>query len=98
MPQQAGPDPQPVEAASAAGAPPVAAIAVAETPAPAPASRPSRRDHTLGTIGRVVGVVGIVVCLLLAAGVLVGRAWAVGTVDDVAAAVDAQIAKTDPLL
>ncbi len=52
----------------------------------------------LGTTGRVVGVVGIVVCLLLAVGVLVGRGWAVGTVDDVSAAVDAQIAKTDPLL
>jgi hypothetical protein len=58
----------------------------------------TRRDRVLGTTGQIVGVVGIVVCLVLGLGVIVGHAWADGTVDDVSAAVDAQIAKADPLL
>jgi hypothetical protein len=65
---------------------------------PEPPPAPTRRDRVVGTIGQIVGVVGIVVCLLLVVGVIVGRGWAVSTVDDVAAAVDAQIVKADPLL
>ena len=34
----------------------------------------------LGTIGQVVGIIGMVVCLVLAIGVVFGRGWAVGTV------------------
>ena len=52
----------------------------------------------LGTVGQVAGVLGIVVCLLLVIGVIIGDVWAVRTVDDVAAAIDAKIAKADPLL
>ncbi len=78
-------------------APPVAAAAsdLSENAPPAPTRR---RDRVLGTAGQVAGIVGIVVCLLLVVGVVVGRGSAVGTVDDVAAAIDAQIAKADPLL
>jgi hypothetical protein len=57
-----------------------------------------RRDRVLGTVGQLLGIVGLVVCLLLVVGAVVGREWAVGTVDDVSTAVDAQIAKVDPLL
>ena len=85
--------------------PPTADAAPPPVVPPAPDAAPTelppprrRRDRVLGTIGQIVGVVGIVVCLLLVVGVIVGRGWAVGTVDDVAAAVDAQIAKADPLL
>ena len=64
---------------------------------PGPAE-PSRRDRLLGTAGQVAAVAGIVVCLLFVVGVLAGRIWVVSTVDDVAAAIDAQIAKAEPLL
>ena len=52
----------------------------------------------LGTVGQVVGVVGLVVCLVLAFGVVLARGWAVGTVDDVAGAAVAQVARAEPLL
>jgi hypothetical protein len=81
------------DAAPARDAPPAPDAA---TTVPPP--RPRRRDRVLGTVGQIAGVVGIVVCLLLVIGVIVGDAWAVGTVDDVAAAIDAKIAKVDPLL
>ena len=79
-------------------------VPLAEAPQAAEAApqalpaRTKRRDRVLGTVGQVVGVIGIVVCLLLAVGDVVARGWAVDTVDEVAAAVDAQIAKADPLL
>jgi len=63
-----------------------------------PEPRQKGRDRALGTAGRVVGIVGIVVCLLLAVGVVIGRGWAIGTVDDVAAAIDTQIVRVDPIL
>ena len=92
---------------------PVAAPAPAATPAtkPAPATQPApaaiavpepvgprKRNRVLGTIGQVVAVVGLVVCLLLAVGVVVGRGWAVDTVDQVAASVDAKLAVVPPKL
>ena len=95
-------DVPPAEAPQAAEAAPQ--MLPAETPQAAEAApqalpaRTKRRDRVLGTIGQVVGVIGIVVCLLLAVGDVVARGWAVDTVDEVAAAVDAQIAKADPLL
>lgn len=75
---------------------PVAAPVAALAQPPAPSRR--KRDRILGTTGQVVGVVGIVVCLLLVVGVIFGRVWAIGTVDDVDEAVDAQIVRTGPLL
>ena len=86
------PDAAPPEAAPAEAGP------ASDLPAQAPGPTRKKRDRVLGTIGQVVGIVGIVVCLLLAVGDVVGREWAVRTVDDVAAAVDAQIARVDPLL
>jgi hypothetical protein len=68
------------------------------TVATEPPPRQRRRDRVLGTIGQVVGIIGLVVCLVLAFGVILGRGWAVGTVDDVAAAAVAQVAKAEPLL
>jgi len=88
----------PVEAPPAQETAPAEMAPASDLPAKAPAPLRKRRDRVLGTAGQVVGVVGIVVCLLLVVGMVVGRSWAVGTVDDVTAAVDAQIAKADPLL
>jgi hypothetical protein len=82
-------------------APAVAPVAVVAVPAVAATpSAPTRRkrDRVLGTVGQVFGIVGLVVCLLLVVGVVVGRGWAVGAVDDVSATIDAEIAKADPLL
>ena len=88
-----------------AEAPPAADVAPQPDVPPAPDAaatepppRPRRRDRVLGTAGQIAGVLGIVVCLLLVIGVIVGDEWAVGTVDDVAASIDAKIAKADPLL
>ena len=83
---------------AADAAPPPDVPPAPDAAATEPPSRPRRRDRVLGTAGQIAGVLGIVVCLLLAVGVIVGDAWAGGTVDDVAAAVDAKIAKADPLL
>jgi hypothetical protein len=86
------------EAAPAEEAGPPEAASGSDLPAPAQPAATRRRDRVLGAAGQIVGVVGIVVCLLLAVGVIVGHAWADGTVDDVSAAIDGQIAKVDPLL
>lgn len=48
--------------------------------------------------GQVVGVVGIVVCLLLAVGVLLGRGWAMDEVSSTAATIDESLARGEPLL
>ncbi len=73
-------------------------VATPFRPVHAPPPTTSRRDRRLGIAGQVAAVVGIVLCLLGAVGVVAGRASALGTVDDIAAALDAQIAKADPLL
>jgi hypothetical protein len=92
--------PAPTTVSPRAAEPPAPAAVTVPVAAAAQSSARShkRRDRILGTTGQVVGIVGIVVCLLLIVGVVFGRGWAVGTVDDVAAAVDAQIARTGPLL
>ena len=89
----------PAEARPAAdAAPPPDVPPAPDVAATEPPPRPRRRDRVLGTAGQIAGVLGIVVCLLLVIGVIVGDGWAVGTVDDVAASIDAKIAKADPLL
>jgi hypothetical protein len=96
---QAGDAPTPDATAVTEMTPPAADPAPDRTavePPPGPTRR--RRDRVLGTVGQVLGVVGLVVCLVLAVGVVAGHEWSSSTVDDVAAAVDAQIAKADPLL
>lgn len=96
-PEAQGPVPTPdAEGPADAPAPGMPVGPAMQAPPPTPTRR--KRERALGTAGQVLGIVGIVVCLVLVAGVVVGRGWAVGTVDDVAAAVDAQIAKTTPLL
>jgi hypothetical protein len=64
-----------------------------------PASQPPSTAHRVATIGgQVLGIVGIVVCIALAIGVLLGRGWAVDQVNTAAASVDAQLARVPPLL
>jgi hypothetical protein len=87
-------EPPPAEGA----VPPPDAPPPADVGAMAPPPRRRSRDRVVGTIGQVVGIIGIVVCLGLAVGVVFAHGWAVGTVDDLAAAVDTQIAKAEPLL
>lgn len=58
----------------------------------------SRRNRALGTTGQVAAIVGIVVSLALVVGVLIGRGWLVGKVDDIAGTVDSGLAKGVPLL
>jgi hypothetical protein len=89
--------PAPVAAATTVATTEPSPPASAE-PAAAPAPTRRKRDRAVGTAGQVVGIAGLVVCLLLALGVVFARGYAVSAVDDVAATVDAQIAKTDPLL
>jgi hypothetical protein len=52
----------------------------------------------LGGAAQVAGVIGIVVCLLSVVGAVLGRGWAVDTVDDVAIGIDSQLARAEPLL
>ena len=84
--------------ATQAAPPPEATPAPDVAPLAAPPPRARKRDRVFGTIGQVVGVVGLVACLVLALGVVLARGWAVGTVDDVAAAAVVQVAKVEPLL
>ena len=69
----------------------------ASAPVPAPA-RPGKGRRATGILGQVVGIVGVVVCLALIVGVLLGRGWATDTVNDVAGSLDAAIARVDPVL
>ncbi len=57
-----------------------------------------RRDRALGGAGQVAGVIGIVVCVLLAVGVLLGRGWAVDTTDGLSQRVDQGIGRAVPPL
>ena len=58
----------------------------------------SRRNRRLGLAAEVAAVVGFVICLAVAAGVLVGRSWATDTVSTVSASIDAKVAMAVPLL
>ena len=93
------PDSVPAPASAKAPVP----VAASPGPAPAPAASPapaapSRRNRRLGMAAQVAGVVGIVVCLLLAAGVLMGRGWATDTVSTVTTNIDSKLAQAVPLL
>ncbi len=57
-----------------------------------------RRERVLGMTAQTAGVVGIIVCFALIAGVVLGRGWAVGRVDELAGKVDDGLAKGVPLL
>lgn len=60
--------------------------------------RGARGRRILGGAAQVAGVIGIVVCLLSVVGAVLGRGWAVDTVDDVATEIDAQVARAEPLV
>jgi hypothetical protein len=60
--------------------------------------RGARGRRILGGAAQAAGVIGIVVCLLSVVGVVLGRGWAVDTVDDVATGIDSQVARAEPLL
>lgn len=66
-----------------------------DQPAPKPVGAP-KKAASVG--GQAVGIVGIVISLLLALGVIVGRGWLVDQVNGVAGAVDDGLAKGVPLL
>jgi prefoldin subunit 5 len=55
-----------------------------------------RRDRLLGGAGQVAGVVGLVLCVMLAVGALLSRSWALDTVDSLAQRVDQGIGKALP--
>ena len=55
-----------------------------------------RRDRVLGIVGQVAGVTGIVICIVLIVGALLGRGWAMGTVDTIATRLDAGIGRAIP--
>jgi phage shock protein A len=57
-----------------------------------------RRDRMLGGAGQVAAVIGIVLSVLLAAGALLGRAWALDTVDQLSGRVDQAIERALPPL
>lgn len=83
------PDPAPVTTAEPAPA--------AESVAPAP-PHPGKGRRATGIVGQVAGIVGIIVSLALIVGVLYIRGWGTETVTEVAANVDAAIARTEPML
>jgi methyl-accepting chemotaxis protein len=56
------------------------------------------RRRATGIVGQVAGIIGIVVSLALIVGVLYVRGWGTDTVTEVAANVDAAIARTEPML
>jgi hypothetical protein len=57
---------------------------------------PGRR--ILGGAAQAAGVIGIVVCLVGMVGAVLGRGWAVDTVNDVATGIDSQVARAEPML
>jgi hypothetical protein len=97
--------PAPETAPGAAAAVPAPETAPAADPAAVPALTPSaapptvsRRNRVLGFTAQVAGVIGIVVCLALIVGVLLGRGWATDSVTQLATGVDAKVALAVPLM
>jgi hypothetical protein len=60
--------------------------------------RGDRGRRILGGAAQVAGIIGIVVCLLGVVAAVLGRGWAVDTVDDVATGIDSQVARAEPLV
>lgn len=92
------PDPAPTPPAASAPASAPASEPAPVASAPAPAPRPGKGRRATGIIGQVAGIVGIIVSIALIVGVLFLRGWSTDTVTEVAANVDAGIARVDPLL
>ena len=90
---ETAPLPDPVPAPATAVAPAAVSAPVAHA-----AASTSRRNRRLGLVAQIAGVIGIVLCLVLAVGVLVGRGWAMDTVSEVATGIDAKVARAVPLL
>jgi hypothetical protein len=57
-----------------------------------------RRDRVLGAVGQVAGVIGIVACILLIIGVVMGRNWLIGTVSDVQDRIDVGLVRAETLV
>ena len=74
-----------------------APVTIPDPVAPAP-PRAGKGRRATGIVGQVAGIVGIVVSLALIVGVLYIRGWGTETVTEVAANVDAAIARTEPIL
>jgi hypothetical protein len=90
---------EPAPDAKAAVVPEFAAPTVpAETTPAGSVTPPPARGSKMAIVGQVVGIAGIVVCLALAVGVLLGRGWAVDQVTSVSATIDENLAKGVPLL
>ncbi len=94
QPSRAEPDPIPE---------PAQAFTPAATPATTPAAVPtqtssSKRNRMLGLGAQGAGVIGIVLFVVLAAVVLLGRGWATSTVDDISGSIDAKMAQAVPLI
>ena len=68
------------------------------TDAPQPASTVGKPRKAASVGGQIVAVVGIVVCVILAALVILGRGWAVDQVDSVATSIDDALARGIPAL
>jgi methyl-accepting chemotaxis protein len=80
---------------------PVPDPAIEPAPVPSPTAsdpRPGKGRRATGVVGQTLGIVGIVVSLALIVGVLYVRGWGTDTVTEVAANVDAAIARTEPML
>jgi hypothetical protein len=67
-----------------------------DAPSPTPSVGTSRKAASVG--GQTVAVVGIVVCIVLAALVILARGWAVDQVDAVGTSIDAGLARGIPAL
>jgi flagellin-like hook-associated protein FlgL len=105
VPGAAEPEPVPHAAPDHAPVPAAAEPEPVPTPAATPAAQPAVAaakagggHRGLGLAAQVVGVIGIVLCLVLAVGVIVGRGWATDTVSQVSTSIDSQVARAVPLL
>jgi hypothetical protein len=84
----------PVAPAAPGATAPVAAAATGVSDA----GRPRGRRRAIGRAGQVVGIIGLVLSFVLAAGALVGTAWVADQINAVASEVDSKIAEGQPKL
>jgi methyl-accepting chemotaxis protein len=92
------PAPQPPFDAAEGAAEATAAVAVSPQGSSTATPTARRRTKVLGIAAQVAGVLGIVVCLALVVGVLLGRGWATDSVTQVAVGVDEKLALAVPLM